>query len=187
MRGRQYAAHILKELELTLSQLDNVDMQAMAEQILQSEKIFVAGAGRSGLMGKAFTMRLMQMGLHAYTAGETVTPGIGPKDMLLLCSGSGETGSLLLMAKKAASVGARIGLVTIKPQSSIGQLAGVTVRIPASVKEDTASSRAAFTIQPMGSLFEQGLLLGLDTLVLLLMDKKGVSGSDMFSRHANLE
>ncbi|MNC51708.1 3-hexulose-6-phosphate isomerase [compost metagenome] len=107
--------------------------------------------------------------------------------MLLLCSGSAETGSLLLMAKKAASVGARIGLVTIKPQSSIGQLAGVTVRIPASAKEDTASSGAMFTIQPMGSLFEQGLLLGLDTLVLLLMDKKGVSGSDMFSRHANLE
>lgn len=100
MGSRQHAADILKELERTLSQIDDAEMQAMAEHILQAGQVFVAGAGRSGLMGKAFAMRLMQMGMQAYVAGETVTPGIGPNDLLLLCSGSGETGSLTLMAKR---------------------------------------------------------------------------------------
>jgi 6-phospho-3-hexuloisomerase len=187
MSGRQYAAGILKELEHALSQINDTEMRGMGELILQSGKIFIAGAGRSGLMGKAFAMRLMHMGVQAYAAGETVTPGIGPKDTLLLCSGSGETGSMLLMAKKAASIGARVGLITIKPESSIGQMADAVLRIPASAKEEAVSSGAALTNQPMGSLFEQGLLLTLDALVLMLMDKKGITGSDMFGRHANLE
>lgn len=187
MSSRQHAADILKELERTLSQIDDAEMQDMAEHILQAGQVFVAGAGRSGLMGKAFAMRLMQMGMQAYVAGETVTPGIGPNDLLLLCSGSGETGSLTLMAKKAAAAGARVGLITIKPESTIGQWADTTVRIPASAKEETASSGSAITSQPMGSLFEQGLLLGMDALVLTLMDMKGMTGADMFGRHANLE
>ncbi|WFR61640.1 6-phospho-3-hexuloisomerase [Paenibacillus amylolyticus] len=187
MSKTQYAADILKELERTLSQIDDAEMQAMAEHILAAEQIFVAGAGRSGLMGKAFAMRLMQMGLRVYVVGETVTPGISSKDFLLLCSGSGETGSLVAMAQKAIQAGAPVGLITIKPESTIGQLATTVVRLPASAKEDTATSGAEVTIQPMGSLFEQGLLIGMDALILTMMEMKGMTGADMFGRHANLE
>ncbi|MEK4251228.1 6-phospho-3-hexuloisomerase [Paenibacillus sp. FSL W7-1287] len=187
MSSNQYVNDILNELQHTLSQINDSEMQSMAEHILRSNKIFVAGAGRSGLMGKAFAMRLMHLGLQVYVVGETVTPGIGQGDMLLLCSGSGETGSLKLMAQKAAGAGATIGLVTIKPESTIGQVAESVVRIPASAKEETASAGAAVTSQPMGSLFEQGLLLVMDALVLLLMNKQEITGADMFGRHANLE
>ncbi|UPK46454.1 6-phospho-3-hexuloisomerase [Paenibacillus pabuli] len=187
MSSRQYAADILQELELTLSQIDDSEMQAMAEHILAAEQVFVAGAGRSGLMGKAFAMRLMQMGLRVYVVGETVTPGISPKDFLLLCSGSGETGSLTAMAQKAGKAGAPVGLITIKPESTIGQLSNTVVRLQASAKEDTATAGASVTIQPMGSLFEQALLLSMDALVLTMMDMKSMTGADMFGRHANLE
>lgn len=187
MSSNPYVRDILKELEHTLSQIQDSDMQIMTEHILRSKQVFVAGAGRSGLMGKAFAMRLAHMGLQVYVVGETVTPGIGPNDMLLLCSGSGETGSLKLMAQKAANVGARVGLITIKPESTIGQMADAIVRIPASAKEETASAGAAVTSQPMGSLFEQGLLLVMDALILMLMNKKDITGTDMFGRHANLE
>ncbi|WP_405156463.1 6-phospho-3-hexuloisomerase [Paenibacillus sp. FSL K6-0108] len=187
MSSRQYAADILQELERTLSQIDDSEMQAMAEHILAAEQVFVAGAGRSGLMGKAFAMRLMQMGLRVYVVGETVTPGISPKDFLLLCSGSGETGSLTAMAQKASKAGAPVGLITIKPESTIGQLSNTVVRLQASAKEDTATAGASVTIQPMGSLFEQALLLSMDALVLTMMDMKSMTGADMFGRHANLE
>ncbi|MGF6355566.1 6-phospho-3-hexuloisomerase [Paenibacillus sp. 4624] len=187
MSSKQYAADILKELERTLSQLDDAEMQAMAKQVLAAERIFVAGAGRSGLMGKAFAMRLMQMGLTVYVVGETVTPGIGSADFLLLCSGSGETGGLVAMARKANQAGAPVGLITIKPDSTIAQLAQAVVRLPASAKEDTAGAGADVTIQPMGSLFEQSLLLSMDALILTMMEMKGMTGADMFSRHANLE
>ncbi|MGV2884035.1 6-phospho-3-hexuloisomerase [Paenibacillus taichungensis] len=187
MSTGQYAVDILKELERTLSEIDDSEMQAMAEHILAAEQVFVAGAGRSGLMGKAFAMRLMQMGLRVYVVGETVTPGISPKDFLLLCSGSGETGSLAEMAQKASKAGAPVGLITIKPESTIGQLSDTMVRLPASAKEDTANAGAEVTIQPMGSLFEQGLLLSMDALVLTMMEMKSMTGADMFGRHANLE
>jgi D-arabinose 5-phosphate isomerase GutQ len=39
----------------------------------------------------------------------------------------------------------------------------------------------------MGSLFEQGLLLQLDVVVMLLAAAGGLSPEQMFSRHANLE
>ncbi|WP_342555694.1 6-phospho-3-hexuloisomerase [Paenibacillus sp. FSL R7-0652] len=187
MSGTRYTAAILKELERTLSQIDDAEMQVLAERLLAAERIFVAGAGRSGLMGKAFAMRLMQMGLAVYVVGETVTPGISSADFLLLCSGSGETGSLAAMARKANQAGAPVGLMTIKPESTIAQLAQAVVRLPASAKEDTADAGADVTIQPMGSLFEQSLLLSMDALILTMMEIKGMTGADMFSRHANLE
>jgi 6-phospho-3-hexuloisomerase len=91
------------------------------------------------------------------------------------------------MAQKASKAGAPVGLITIKPESTIGQLSNTVIRLPASAKEDTATTGAAVTIQPMGSLFEQGLLLSMDALVLTMMQMKNMTGADMFGRHANLE
>jgi 6-phospho-3-hexuloisomerase len=42
-------------------------------------------------------------------------------------------------------------------------------------------------MQLMGSLFEQGLLLLLDTVVLRLAAARGASAQELFARHANLE
>jgi D-arabinose 5-phosphate isomerase GutQ len=41
--------------------------------------------------------------------------------------------------------------------------------------------------QPMGSLFEQGMFLLLDALIVMLMEKRDVNADEMFDRHANLE
>ena len=76
--------------------------------------------------------------------------------------------------------------MTINPESTIGKLADVCVRInapsPKAAKEGDLKS-----IQPMGNLFEQSLLLYLDICVMLMMDKMNLTGSEMFTRHANLE
>lgn len=87
----KYAQQIIEELQHSISQLDHQEAERMAELLLQSNKVFVAGAGRSGLMGRAFAMRLMHVGKEVYVVGETVTPGIEPGDVLVLGSGSGET------------------------------------------------------------------------------------------------
>jgi 6-phospho-3-hexuloisomerase len=42
-------------------------------------------------------------------------------------------------------------------------------------------------VQPMGSLFEQSLLIFFDIIVMRLMEKKGLDSKTMFERHANLE
>ena len=43
------------------------------------------------------------------------------------------------------------------------------------------------SIQPMGSMFEQSLLLCLDGVVMGVMDRMGLTAETMFTRHANLE
>jgi len=186
MNTTGYALEIVRELDRALSSVDSAECEKLADLILGSGKIFCAGAGRSGFMMKSFAMRLMHMGFESYVAGETVTPNIGPGGLLIIGSGSGETGSLVSMAEKAKKLGAGLALVTISPESPIGGLAGITIMIPAPTPKSGAGT--GFTsMQPMGSLFEQSLLLTLDAVILRLMEKQGVDAVSMFGRHANLE
>jgi 6-phospho-3-hexuloisomerase len=180
-----YAQLIIEELQRSVSQLDHNETERMAELLLQSNKIFVAGAGRSGLMGRAFAMRLMHVGKEAYVVGETITPGIEPGDVLVLGSGSGETKGLISMAEKASGVGAEVIAVTITPDSTIARLASYTVKLPGSPKDQVSGSYN--TIQPMASLFEQTMLVFYDAVILRLMEKTGQTTKMMFGKHANLE
>ena len=43
------------------------------------------------------------------------------------------------------------------------------------------------SVQPMGSLFAQSLLIVLDIVVMTLMEQKGLDSNTMFERHANFE
>lgn len=168
------AANLLSETELTEAIL----------LLSEADQVFVAGAGRSGLMSKSFAMRLVHLGIPTFVVGETTTQPIRKGDVLLLCTGSGETKSLLAMAQKAKSVGASVLVLTIHRESSIGQLADLVIQIHASAKEDEGMRRS---IQPMGSLFEQSLIVTLDGIILALMKKMDQDTSIMFQRHANLE
>jgi 6-phospho-3-hexuloisomerase len=59
------------------------------------------------------------------------------------------------------------------------------VHLPAEVwgpGKDTVSS-----IQPMGCLFEQSLLILQDLMILMLMEKTGITASQMAKRHRNVE
>jgi 6-phospho-3-hexuloisomerase len=179
-----YMEQIAGELQRTLQLIPEDHVKQLADKLLQAERVFVAGSGRSGLMMRAFAMRLMHLGLTVYVVGETVTPGIAAEDLLVIGSGSGETKSLASMAGKAKNVGADIALVTIVPESTIGQLAHVVVPVPAATKD---SNDERSSVQPMGSLFEQSLLLILDAIILRIMAVTKLDGPAMFGRHANLE
>lgn len=186
MHYDELRCQVLSELSRTLSDISDESMQALSDLLIASKRVYIAGAGRSGLMARGFAMRLMHMGFSAYVVGEIVTPAIGAGDVLLIASGSGETGSLVNMAKKARSLGAKVALVTIFPESTIGQLADVALKIPAPTPKSDLENTAA-SIQPMGSLFEQSLMLTFDILVLIIMEKLGKTSDEMFRLHANLE
>lgn len=177
---------MLDEIQTTLDQVSAESAYKLLDTLAESDRVFVAGAGRSGLMMKSFAMRLMHLGLKVHVVGETTTPAITDRDMLLIGSGSGATNSLLGYAERAKSYGAYVGLMTIRTESPIGQLANIILTIPAptpKIMEDTGP----LSIQPMGSLFEQGLLLTLDAFIVLLMNRHGTHTDGMFTRHANME
>ena len=170
---------VLRELDRTLAAISTEEVDRLLTAVIEAPRVFVAGAGRSGLAVKAFAMRLMHMGRQVYVAGETVTPGVGAGDLLIVGSGSGETASLRTMVQRAKDVGAKVALVTIFPDSPIGKIADVVVTIPAPTPKSSSGGQPV-SIQPMGSLFEQSLLIFLDLLILQLMEKSSIElGGDV--------
>ena len=182
---KNYKSDVLKELSNALAAISEDEIESFVRLILSANRVFLSGAGRSRRAVMAFCMRLMQMGFTAHMVGEVTTPSIEPGDLLVIGSGSGETPTLSCHAKRAGEVGANLALITISPQSSIGRLADVVVRIHA--PSPKAANTDSESIQPMGSLFEQSLFLLLDVVVLQLMEKKKDTGAGMFEKHANLE
>jgi 6-phospho-3-hexuloisomerase len=185
MKTTDYLAEVVRELSQTVPLIADSEAEKLVDQILESKKIFVAGAGRSGLMGKAFVMRMMHMGIDAYVVGETVTAPLEQGDLLILGSGSGETKTLVAYAEKAKSLGGVVAAVTISPESTIGKLADIVIKLPGATKDRADGNYQ--TIQPMGSLFEQTMLLFYDALILRFMEKKGLDSNKMYGKHANLE
>lgn len=185
MKTTEYLAQVLQELSQTVHLISDEQAEKLVSQILESKKIFVAGAGRSGLMGKAFVMRMMHMGIDAYVVGETVTANLEKGDLLIIGSGSGETKTLVAIAEKAKSLGGKVAAVTISPESTIGKLADMIVKLPGVTKDQSKGDYN--TIQPMGSLFEQTMLLFYDSVILRFMEKKDLDSNKMYGKHANLE
>ncbi|RAP74312.1 6-phospho-3-hexuloisomerase [Paenibacillus montanisoli] len=178
-------AQIVKELERAAALISDAAAEQLSSAVQGANNIFVAGAGRSGLMMKAFAMRLMHLGFRVHVVGETVTPGIAKDDLLIVGTGSGETRSLIGMVEKAKLLHATVAAVTIHPQSSIGSRSDFVIELPGAPKDQ--SSGTDLTVQPMGSLFEQTLLLFLDAVILQLMATQEKSSGTMYGNHANLE
>lgn len=181
-----YLEKIIEELLENAKEIKEEELQHIADCILKADRIFIAGAGRSGFVARAFANRLMHLGLITYFVGEPTTPSIKKGDLLIIGSGSGETLSLVTMAKKAKTLGADIATITIFPQASIGSLSESVIKVPGETpKSDLVNTYKSF--QPMGNAFEQLTWLIYDNIVMILKEQLQMSAEEMFSRHANLE
>ncbi|AAU91180.1 bifunctional 3-hexulose-6-phosphate synthase/6-phospho-3-hexuloisomerase [Methylococcus capsulatus] len=147
----------------------------------RARRIFVAGAGRSGLVGRFFAMRLMHGGYQAYIVGEIVTPSIRQGDLLIVISGSGETETMIAYAKKAKEQGASIALITTRDKSTIGDMADVVFRI------GTPEQYGKVVGMPMGTTFELSTLVLLEATISHIIHTKKIPEEQMRTRHANLE
>ncbi|MDY5021766.1 MAG: 6-phospho-3-hexuloisomerase [Blautia sp.] len=186
MQNNEILGKILEELTENAKRISIDELEKFADAILGAKRVFVAGAGRSGFVARAFANRLMHLGLTVYFVGEPTTPAIGKGDVLVIGSGSGETGSLVVMAKKARSVGADVVTVTIHPEASIGQMASCSITIPGATPKSTLEDTVV-SVQPMGNAFEQMSWIVYDVLVIIMMDRLNKTSEEMFRLHANLE
>ena len=175
---------IIKELEAALAQVSEVEVAAAQRMILAARRVFVTGAGRSGLALKMAAMRLMHLGLTVHVAGEVTTPAIGEGDLLLVASGSGTTAGGVHAAEVALKAGAVVLALTASPESKLGALAQGLVIIPAATKQDHDGTRSA---QYAGALFEQSVLLITDAMFQEMWQERGETAEELWRRHANLE
>jgi 6-phospho-3-hexuloisomerase len=166
----------------------------MMEILTSSKNVFLLGQGRSGLVARAFAMRLMHLGISVYVVGETITPAIGDDDCLLAISGSGETSYIISTAKIAKKRGSKIVAVTSYDDSTLGKMADLVIHIKGRTKVDSEKNYIKrqmngkhLSLSPLGTLFEVSTLIFLDALIAQLMDKLGKTEDDLKKRHTVLE
>ena len=180
---------ILEELQELISLVPEKETEAFKDAVLKADRIFVAGAGRSLLMVRGFAMRLMQTGFSSYVVGETVTPAIKKGDLLVIASGSGETGTLKVIAGNAKKAGADIALITSNPESTIAKLSDFIITIESATPKLKENKEKILSIQPGASSFEQSVLLLCDAVVIDLGMESSIAerNSSLMKLHANLE
>ena len=191
----EIANYVLKVVDLI-----NVDQVTKLINLLvetyrnKSKKILVMGAGRSGLVGRAFAMRLMHLGFNVYVLGDTIVPGIKKGDVVIAISGSGRTQLIVAAAEAAKKVGAIVVAITSYPDSPLGKIADLVIKIPGRTKTSKIDDYFARQIlgfheplAPLGTLFEDTAMIFLDGVIYSLMLKLKVSEEEMRARHANIE
>lgn len=189
---RKELALILGELGRVLAAVPHAAIEDLCRRILGAERVFLAGEGRSGLVAKAFAQRLVHLGLQVHVADEVTVPAIRSKDLMIACSGSGETRTTLERLLAAHEVGAYGVLVTANPEARLAEAADLVVHLPARPGASRGASRqaglpAVASAQAGRSLFEQTMLVVFDAIALRLRKRLRVDFREMERRHSNLE
>ena len=167
--------------ERVTAALERTDPKAVARAVdllARAPQIFVYGAGRSGIIGRAFAMRLVQAGLRAYVIGESVTPIVRRGDTVFLLSGMGESYSSIQTANIVRREGADLIVLTSRPGSKIAHTA--TVLLTVEFDDEPERRRLA----PLGTLFESASLRLTDALIAELLRVRGETEESMRRRHA---
>jgi 6-phospho-3-hexuloisomerase len=170
---------VLDEMRGVFARMDADSVPRLAEAIVAAKRIFLYGAGRTGLVLQAFAMRLAHLGLDAHFVGQLSAPPAAGSDLFVvaLAVGTLPTGDALAASARAA--GAKVAVITARPQKVVG--ADLVVHLPAQIMADPMTS-----VLPLGSPFELALSLLCDLTVVELMLRLGRSNEDLAARHTNL-
>jgi 6-phospho-3-hexuloisomerase len=175
VRAQRYIAERVTE---ALDRLDPATITTAVNLVARAPATFVYGAGRSGIIGRAFAMRLVQIGLTAYVIGESVTPIVHRGDAVFILSGRGESQSSIQTANIVRREGAELIVLTGRATSKLAHIS--TVLLPLHFAEDPERPRLA----PLGTLFESASLRLTDAIVAELLHARGETEESMRRRHA---
>lgn len=198
-RFRTALKQLLNAVDAVLREVSDQQVKKMIDILVEArkkgKKVLVIGAGRSGLVGRAFAMRLMHLGFSSYVLGDTITPPVGEGDVVVSISGSGTTSLVVTSSKAAKRVGAYLIAITSHPDSELASIADHVVVVKGRTK-DEATKQEYFARQilgihapllPLGTLFEDSCMLLLDSVIVELMARLEQTEEDMRRRHANIE
>ena len=176
--------------------LSDEEIDGFIDEILQARRVYTMGAGRSGLVAKAFAMRLMHLGFTSYVVGETITPALKQGDLIVVFSGSGRTKTVADIAETEKEIGGKICLITSNPTSRIGMIADRIVVIEHerdAVRDDAAEFEIRQmmgdhkSFAPLGTLFETAAMVFADAIISDLMEIIKVDEKSLADRHTNIE
>lgn len=182
----EIACRVMEEIDSCMQKADPYIIEKMFTEMHAANRIFFFGVGRSLLAVEYFAMRLMHFGYRVHIVGDATCPAIDRGDALVVVSGDGETPTCLRMAEKCKDIGnIQVILITAAAKSSIGDFADIVLQLCCpvpGVESDVVS------IQPYGSLFEEGVLYATDVILqdyfIKRLGRYNLNGTPL---HANLE
>lgn len=183
---KQTGLKVLSEYEAVLGRLNDRMIEEFTVLLRKHNRLFFIGVGREGMMTRAFAMRMMHMGKEVHWIWDDTTPAIGNGDLLIATIGGGDIGHIRYVCEQAGRAGAQVAVITGSPSGGAVAVADFVFFIPACVylgKDDVVPS-----VQPMGNLFEQSLLLVCDLLCMKIVEEDpDVTYEKMEKRHRNIE
>jgi len=191
-------SEIIMGAQKAMSELDLDQVEKMINLILDArdKKIFIIGMGRSGFVGRAFALRLMNLGFNVYFLGETITPAAIDGDLVIAISGTGTTKTVLTASSIAKEIGVKVVAVTSYCESPLGHIADHIVLLGGRTKigwprDEEYLARQLHgesePLSPLGSIFENNCLIFLDSVIVELMHRLGKTETEMRGLHATIE
>ena len=202
---------ILKIIENNIKDLENNQIERMVNEIIYTKakggRIFVAGTGRTGLMAKAFAMRLYHLGFDVVILGETIVPSASKRDCVIAISGSGKTDFTVDTASIAKRIGTRVICISSNAESPLAKLADILVVVKGRTKDAEGEKTPVLEgakvetikwdarqltgihapLSPLGSLFELTLMMFLEGVIATLIERLNLTEEEIKARHANIE
>jgi 6-phospho 3-hexuloisomerase len=171
-------SYIGRRVSEAIDRLDPATVDRAVAMLAKAPATFVYGAGRSGIIGRAFAMRLVQTGLTAFVIGESVTPIVRRGDAVFILSGAGESQSSTQTANIVRREGAELIVLTGRATSKLAHAATLLMTL------DFPEDGERHVLAPLGTLFESASLRLTDALVAELMRVRHETEESMRRRHA---
>lgn len=188
------ASYIVSSVDMIKEYQVEEFINALLDMYAKGNKIIVVGAGRSGLVGRAFAMRLMHLGFNVYVLGDTIVPSLRSNDLMVAISGSGRTKLVISVAEAAKSVGSKVVALTTYINSPLAKISDIIVEVPGRTKISDQNDyylRQLMgiyeSLAPLGTLFEVVTMVMLDAIIAEIMIRLGKTEEDLKKLHANIE
>ncbi len=186
MEFKKLAGQIIEEYKAVFDRMDEKKIEEFIELVKSHKRIFFIGVGREGMMTRGFAMRMMHMGKEAHWIWDDTTPSINEGDLLVATIGGGKIGHIRYVCDCAKKNGAKIAILTGSPSGEDVSVADFVLFVPACVYRGTDA--VVESVQPMGNLFEQCLLITLDMVCIKMVDESSdINYEEMEKRHRNVE
>lgn len=186
MKFEELTGTAIAELQRVFEKMRAEDVQPAVDALIHAKRVFCYGGGREGLGLRFFVMRLMHLGKEAHWAWDDTSPSCGKGDVFMVTGGSGAINHVGYSARLAKEAGATLIAVTAVPDSPLGRMADIIVRLPAQAYLAEGAD-VVRTTQPMGNLYEQAAVVLYDTMSIMMRDQMGQTEADMEHRHRNYE
>lgn len=186
---------IVDHIRDVIEDISEKNLEGIIDMLIKSQRVFVYGVGRSGLVGKAFATRLSHLKFDVFVVGETITPAVKNGDLFIAISGSGETNSVVISTESAKREGANIVAITSNTKSSLGKISDIALLVKGRTKLDVKRKDYVSDqilgkhepLSPLGTLFEDTCQILLDGVIVELMQKLRKTEEDLAMSHSNIE